>query len=118
MTAKRNRRERKATPRRGRKLGIILLVMVLGPVAIHAFVFDDMALWRYLAMREQLRGLETSIGELKRSNAAVREEIDRVLDDPARIEELAREQLGLVREGETVYQIVGDPDWRKASSSH
>ena len=118
MTAKRNRRERKAVPRRGRKLGIVLLAIVLGAVAIHAFVFDDMALWRYLAMREQLQGLETSIGELTRSNAALREEIDRVRDDPARIEELAREGLGLVREGETVYQIIEDPNRRKPAAGY
>jgi cell division protein FtsB len=36
----------------------------------------------------------------------LRGEIDRLEHDPSRIEQLARERLGFVRKGETVYQVV------------
>ena len=38
----------------------------------------------------------------------LRGDIDRLEHDPARIEQLARERLGYVRKGETVYQLVPD----------
>ena len=49
---------------------------------------------------------QEEIRDLERTNAELQTEIHRVQHDPERIEELARERLGFVREGETVYQIV------------
>jgi cell division protein FtsB len=44
--------------------------------------------------------------QLQRLNAELRIDIDRVQYDPIRLEELARERLGYVRKGETVYQLA------------
>ena len=44
-----------------------------------------------------------------RDNGALRGEIARLQHDPAKIEQLARERLGYVRKGETVYQLSPDP---------
>ena len=57
-------------------------------------------------MLRHAQTLEEEIRELERMSAELQTEIHRVQHDPARIEELARERLGFVREGETVYQIV------------
>ncbi len=70
-----------------------------------ALVFGEMGLPRYLGMREHAEQLEREIQDLQRSNRLLRTEIDRVDRDPAKIEQLARERLGYVRKGETVYQL-------------
>jgi cell division protein FtsB len=72
-------------------------------------VFGDMGLSRYFSMREHAQQLDVDLQELQRSTRTLREDIDRVEHDPAKIEQLAREQLGYVRKGETVYQIVPLP---------
>lgn len=71
-----------------------------------AFFFGDMGLFKYLKMRDHSRQLEQELKDLERTNAELKTEIRRTQNDPIRIEELARERLGFVRPGETVYQIV------------
>lgn len=57
--------------------------------------------------REQLKQLEQSLKELQESNDLLREEI-RYMDTDAYIERVAREKLGMIRKGETVYVDDGD----------
>ena len=71
-----------------------------------ALFFGEMGLPRYFSMRDHARQLEQDIRDLQRATMALRGEIDRVEHDPAGIEQLARERLGYVRKGETVYQVV------------
>lgn len=73
-----------------------------------ALFFGEMGLPRYFSMRDHAQRLEHEIQDLQRTTTLLRGEIDRVEHDPARIEQLARERLGYVRKGETVYQMVPD----------
>ena len=75
-------------------------------VLLGSFFFDDMGLVRYVTMRQYGGGLIKDIGGLERENAELRREIHRLEHDPVHVEELARQQLGWVRKGETVYQLV------------
>ena len=68
--------------------------------------FDEMGVRRYIAMQKHARELELDIKELEQMNGDLRIEVRRIQHDPARIEELARERLGFVKKGETVYQLV------------
>ena len=43
---------------------------------------------------------------LERENHQLYEEISRLQDDPAVLESLARQELGLVKEGELIFQFV------------
>jgi cell division protein FtsB len=70
--------------------------------------FDEMGVRRYVAMQKHARELELEIKELEQTNGTLRVEVKRIQHDPARIEELARERLGFVKKGETVYQLVPD----------
>ncbi len=72
-------------------------------------VFGEMGLSRYFSMREHAQRLDSDLQELQRTTRMLRSEIDRLERDPAKIEQLAREQLGYVRKGETVYQLVPSP---------
>ena len=73
-----------------------------------AFFFGDMGMFKYLQMRDHSRQLEQELKDLEHANVELKTEIRRTQNDPARIEELARERLGFVRPGETVYQIIKD----------
>jgi cell division protein FtsB len=73
-----------------------------------ALCFGEMGLPRYFSMRDHAQQLEMDIQVLQRTTKALRGDIDRLEHDPARIEQLARERLGYVRKGETVYQVVPD----------
>jgi cell division protein FtsB len=79
----------------------LLLLIVL--------VFGDMGLLRYISMREHVQQLDLELQELQRATRGLRGEVNRLEHDPAKIEQLAREQLGYVRKGETVYQLVPSP---------
>jgi len=79
----------------------LLLLVVL--------VFGDMGLLRYISMREHAQQLNFDLQELQRTTNGLRADVDRLEHDPAKIEQLARERLGYVRKGETVYQLVPSP---------
>ncbi|NGZ09836.1 MAG: septum formation initiator family protein [Nitrospira sp. LK70] len=75
-----------------------------------ALFSGEMGLTRYLSMRDHARNLEQELSALHRENALLQRDITRLQHDPAKIEQLAREQLGYVRKGETVYQLAPDPE--------
>jgi cell division protein DivIC len=60
-----------------------------------------------LEQRAQIQRLAAKATELEAENAAIRAEITR-LKDPAVLEQLARECLGMVRPGETAVVRAGD----------
>lgn len=87
--------------------GVWLLVMLFS---------GDMGLFRYLALHDQAHNLEQDLAALRVENATLRDEITRLQRDPSKIEQLAREQLGYVRKGETVYQVSPDSDKKSERS--
>ena len=50
------------------------------------------------------------IEELKKANQKLREEINRLQNDKEYIEETARKELGMVRDGEVIYKFAKDKD--------
>lgn len=104
----RKNRSRRALDRQQRtSQGVTLIIGVLFvAVLVFSFFFDEMGVPKYFAMLKHAQHLEREIQELERTNVELRTEINRIQQDPERIEELARERLGYVRKGETVYQIV------------
>jgi cell division protein FtsB len=74
-----------------------------------ALFFGEMGLPRYLSMRNHVGQLERELSVLRKANASLREDIAQLQHNPAKIEQLARERLGYVRKGETVYQLSPDP---------
>ena len=74
-----------------------------------ALFVGEMGLPRYLAMRNHAGQLESELLALRGENTSLRNDIARLQHDPAKIEQLARERLGFVRKGETVYQLTPDP---------
>ena len=102
---------RSAVERKKQRSRVITLVagLLFAGVLAVSFFFDEMGVPKYLALRELAEQLQGELRDLKNETAGLKAEIGRLEHDPASIEELARERLGFVRKGETVYQIVEGP---------
>ncbi len=85
----------------GKWVGLGALLLMMGTL-----VFGEMGVSRYLHLRDHAEQLDRELSELQRLNSELRTDLDRVQYDTTRIEELARERLGYVRRGETVYQLA------------
>lgn len=81
-----------------RVLGVLWLVVAL--------FYGEMGLSRYFAMRDYAKNLEQELSVMRNENVTLQQDILRLQHDPTKIEQLAREQLGYVRKGETVYQFI------------
>jgi cell division protein FtsB len=64
---------------------------------------------RIRAMCQEIATVERDIATLRARAATLTETIDRLRNDPAYLEKLAREEYGLVREGETVLKFPSKP---------
>jgi cell division protein FtsB len=71
------------------------------------FFFGSMGLVRYEKLKGQRDGLRAEIAGLDASNKDLKNRVEALKSDPESIEKLARE-LGLVKQGETVYQYEDD----------
>jgi len=93
---------------------VLIVMQVIGAAGcvwlFVALFFGEMGLMRYLSMRGHAKNLEQELSALRRENAILQRDITHLQHDPAKIEQLAREQLGYVRKGETVYQLAPDPE--------
>ena len=109
MIIKRNRGRQWLDWRRRMVTGAHYVGVVACVLLLIVLIFGDMGLPRYFSMREHAQQLDVDIQELQRITRELRGDIDRLEHDPAKIEQLAREQLGYVRKGETVYQLIPSP---------
>ena len=82
--------------------GTVLLGLVLLYWAA-VDTFGDMGLIKYGKMKAYRNALLTDVAALKRDNVQLAREVHALKTDPARIETLARDKLGLSRPGELVY---------------
>ena len=81
--------------------------------AIRLFVLTSFVLIIFLPsytrlqdLREKNRLYQKEIGDLKAKNIELLEEKRRLEEDPEYLEKVAREKMGLIKEGEVVYQLV------------
>ena len=89
-----------------RRMINLVLVFVAVVLVVDALV-GEKGLMESMRARREYRQLELSLESLRRENARMREEVRRLEDDPSTIEAVAREELGLIRDGE-VLVIVKD----------
>jgi cell division protein FtsB len=87
--------------RRGIHLALIFVTLVL---VIDALV-GEKGLMESMRARRQYREIAASLEAIRHENARMREEVRRLKEDPAAIESLAREELGLIRQDELLFII-------------
>ena len=67
-------------------------------------------------LRDKNIRYEQEIIDLKRQNKELAEEYRKLENDPVYLEKVAREKMGLVRDGEVIYKMV--PAEEKAEGKH
>jgi cell division protein FtsB len=86
---------------RPRAFGVAAVLLVV--VALTAY--GTRAVLRVSEMRRELDTMERDLVTLRARTDELTRTVDRLRNDPAYIEKLAREDLGYVREGETVLKF-------------
>ena len=95
-------------PRSGRRLmtvlvGLVIVVSAVGLLAVLLFPWQSLT-----SQRRSIAHAEETLARLQAETSHLSE---RVADakDPVVVERIAREQLSLVREGDTLYRLNVDP---------
>ena len=81
--------------------GTLLALVLLG--------YGMTGLVRVRAMKHEMRAMEREVVALRQRTQQLTEMVEKLRHDPATIEKLAREELGYVREGETVLKFPPTP---------
>ena len=84
-----------------RLLGGAALLLIVGALA----VYGVSAVLRVSDMKREMDILERDLITLRARTEQLTKTVDRLRSDPAYIEKLAREDLGYVREGETILKF-------------
>jgi cell division protein FtsB len=87
-------------------LGFVTVVLVVDALV------GDKGLIDTLRARRQHETLAAELAQKRQENNRLREEIRRLKEDPGAIESLARQDLGLMREGEILFIVRDVPPAR------
>lgn len=87
------------------KISLLCLVLLLCLLASWLAFGDRGLIYVYRKDKEREEYL-AKIEELKKANQELLEEIDRLKNDKDYIEETARKELGMVRDGEVIYMFT------------
>lgn len=92
-----------AGPGKRNLISIWLLIIIL--LMLGYAVFGDRGVLRILQAERQQKELESQLADLRQEQQQLREEIERLRNDKDYWEQLARKNLGMVREGELIYHL-------------
>jgi cell division protein FtsB len=86
-----------------RALPIAILTLAL--VGVPTLVFEPQGLPRMRALQDELAQVNAENVELRRDVGKLRVEVAELRDDPAAVERIARDELGLVKKRDIVFQF-------------
>jgi cell division protein FtsB len=92
----------------GRLVAVRLLpigILGLAIVAVPVMIFSPTGLDRLRGLREEKHRVEAEVAHLSLEIEELRAEVERIKHDPAAVEQVARDELGLVRKTEVVFQF-------------
>jgi cell division protein FtsB len=108
MSTRRRKRKEPAYREKLRQAGLFALGFLLMAVVMHG-VFGPHG---YLSMRHtqgEIGHLQDDLQRLNKENAELTGEIRALKSDPAAIERVARDDMGLARPGELIFRLPDDP---------
>ncbi len=82
-----------------------IAVLVMAVVGAPVLIFSPQGLPRLRGLEKELNDVEDENAELRRDIESLRGRVERLRDDPAAVERIARDDLGLVRQNEVVFQF-------------
>ena len=85
--------------------GLPLAVLTVSLVTVPVLVLEPQGIPRMRSLEKELAGVQAENAELRRDVGKLRTEVKDLREDPQAVERIAREQLGLVRKSEVVFQF-------------
>jgi cell division protein FtsB len=83
------------------RLGLVVVVLLAAGLTAFA-VKESVRVWR---IQQEVRALERDVTTMSAKQKKLAEQAEGLRSDPSAIEKLAREEMGMVREGETVLKF-------------
>lgn len=80
-------------------------LLVVSIVAVPLRMLDPQGLPRYRVLRAELDEVRTENERLRNEVRTLERQVSALKRDPAAIERIARDELGMVRDGEIVFQF-------------
>lgn len=80
-------------------------ILAVAVVAVPWMMLSPGGLSRLNALREEKRKADEQISKLSQQIQQLRAEVRQIKEDPAATEQVARDELGLVRQTEVVFQF-------------
>jgi cell division protein FtsB len=80
-------------------------ILVVAVVGAPVLIFSPQGLPRLRGLQKELADVEEENAEVRREIEALRGRVARLRDDPGAVERIARDNLGLVRQSEVVFQF-------------
>lgn len=87
-------------------LGVLTVALVAVPV----LVLEPQGMPRMRALEKELAGVQAENAELRRDVGRLRTDVKDLRENPTAVERIAREQLGLIRKSEVVFQFEKKTD--------
>jgi cell division protein FtsB len=88
-----------------RKKRFLLLILVLVLILGFFTFFGDNGILHLLRLQKELNRMKERNTQIDEENRKLKEEVRRLQDEKRYIEEIARKELGMVKEGEIIYQF-------------
>ena len=89
---------------------IVISLLILGSLTF----FGEKGIFNLLRLRKEVVRIKEKNSQLEGENQRLKEEIKRLQSDRRYIEEIARKELGMVKEGEIIYRF--DPSSKRKES--
>ncbi len=84
-------------------LPLCLLLFAIVSVPVH--ILESEGLPRYRALRAELRQTQQTNERMRREVAALKRQVERLRSDPRALERIARDELGMLRRDEILFQF-------------
>lgn len=82
-----------------------IAMLMLAVVAVPVLIFEPEGLPRLRALEKELASVRGENDDMRREVERLRVEVRQLREDPAAIERIARDELGMVRRNEIVFQF-------------
>ena len=90
---------------------IIIFLLILGAFTF----FGEKGIFNLLRLQKEVVRIKEKSSKLEEENQGLREEVKRLQTDKRYIEEIARKELGMVKEGEIIYRFDAPPKEKENS---
>ena len=89
-----------------KRLWSILGTVAISSYLLYSFIFSNLGVIKYLSMKQEYIRIKNDVSRLNSENKKLKRDVEGLKTDPDSIEALARERLGLAKEGEIIYKFM------------